>query len=166
MPTRGQRGMRWNRADQDVVDDLRAHRATEEYIAKRDSVPVSLYCGGTPPPKTEEKHMRYLLNSAVLTAPGRYDYRLITPDEARAWAAEPFQSTIGYEQTAEALTQILGRAVPVDRKTIQMAPGDQALVFRLVFPPGTPRIDPADKGRLSQAILDGHYELGLLVRLA
>ena len=31
---------------------------------------------------------------------------------------------------------------------------------------GTPRIDPRDKGRLSAAILAGHYELGLLTRRA
>ena len=54
----------------------------------------------------------------------------------------------------------------VNRKTITMEAGDEALVFRLAFPPGTPRIDPGGKGKLSQAILAGHYELGLLVRLA
>ena len=47
---------------------------------------------------------------------------------------------------------------------IYMLEGDEALVFRLVFPPGSDRIDPGDKGRLSQAVLDGHYELGLLTR--
>ncbi len=46
-----------------------------------------------------------------------------------------------------------------------MQAGDEALVFRLVFPPGTPRIDPKDKGRLSAAIMAGQYELGLLSRI-
>jgi len=108
---------------------------------------------------------KYILNSAVITAPGRYDYRLITADDARVWAAGGFTSTVGYEQTADALTQLLGVPVPVDRRTITMAPGDEALVFRLVFPPGTPRIDPGDKGRLAQAVMDGQYELGLLTRI-
>ena len=107
---------------------------------------------------------RYALNSAVITGPGDYAYRLIDAAEARRWAAEPFTSTVGYEQTAEALSQLLGMPVPVDRRTVQMAAGDEALVFRLTFPAGTPRIDPRDKGRLAQAVLDGHYELGLLVR--
>lgn len=106
----------------------------------------------------------YLLNSAVITAPGRYEYRLITADAARAWAVGGFTSTVGYEQTAEALAELLGMPVPVDRRTIIMQPGDEALVFRLVFPPGSPRIDPGDKGRLSAALLAGHYELGLLTR--
>lgn len=111
--------------------------------------------------------MRYLLNSAVITAPGDYRYEIATPEVARAWFnAGPVQSTIGYEQTAEALSQVLGSPVEVNRATIQMEPGDTALVFRLVFPPGTPRIDPADKGRLQEAVLAGQFELGLLVRLA
>jgi len=110
---------------------------------------------------------RYLLNSAVVTAPGDYRYRPLTPGEAREWAARgPFTSTVGYEQTAEALAQILGVPVPVDKRTITMAAGDEALVFRLAFPPGSPRIDPSDKGRLSAAVMAGHFELGLLARLA
>ena len=110
--------------------------------------------------------MNYVLNSAVITSPGTYSYRLLSPDEARDWASEGFISTVGYEQTAEALSQLLGLPVPVDRRTIQMQPGDMALVFRLAMPPGSPRIDPGDKGRLSAAVLAGHFELGLLTRIA
>jgi len=106
--------------------------------------------------------VKYILNSAVITSPGDYRYRIITADEARQWAEGGFVSTVGYEQTAEALGQLLGVPVPVDRKTITMSPGDEALVFRLVFPAGMPRIDPGDKGKLSQAVMDGCYELGLL----
>ena len=109
---------------------------------------------------------KYIFNSAVVTNPGEYVYRLITPEQAREWAQGGFISTVGYEQTAEALTQLLGQHVPMNRVMAKMAVGDQALVFRLVFPKGTPRIDPNDKGRLSQAILDGHFELGLLTRTA
>lgn len=109
--------------------------------------------------------MKYLLNSAVITSPGEYRYRLITPEEARQWDGGQAISTIGYEQTADALSQLLGRPVRVDRRTITQQVGDEALVFRLVFPPGSPRIDPGDKGRLSAALMAGHYELGLLVRL-
>lgn len=109
--------------------------------------------------------MRYILNSAVLTAFGQYDYEPLTPRQAREWAKRGFQSTVGYEQTAEALGQILEQPVPVDRRTIKMQPGDEALVFRLAFPPGTPRIDPGNKGRLQQEVLAGHFELGLLRRI-
>ncbi len=78
--------------------------------------------------------MKYILNSSVCTSFGRYDYQPITPAEAREWASDGFTSTVGYEQTAEALTQLLGVPVPVDRRTIKMQPGDTALVFRLDFP--------------------------------
>lgn len=106
---------------------------------------------------------KYILNSAVITAPGRYEYRLLSASEAREWARGGFTSTVGYEETAVALSELLGQPVKVDRRTIQMQPGDEALVFRLAFPAGTPRIDPKDKGALGRAVLAGHYELGLLV---
>ncbi len=110
--------------------------------------------------------MKYILNSAVITGPGDYRYVLVDAPAAKTWAVGGFVSTVGYEQTADALTQLLGVPVPVDRRTITMAVGDDALVFRLVFPPGSPRIDPGDKGKLSAAVLAGQYELGLLTRLA
>ena len=110
--------------------------------------------------------MRYILNSAVITAPGVYSYRLTTPEEAREWyGSGNVISTIGYEETAEALSRLLGRPVPVNRVTIKMEPGDSALVFRLVLPPGSPRIDPKDKGQIISHIQAGHWELGLLRRL-
>lgn len=112
------------------------------------------------------KGTKYLLNSAVLTATGEYSYLHVSHDEAKAWyenGPEPI-STIGYEQTAAALGRILGREVVVSRTTIQMRRHDSALVFRLALPPGSPRIEPGDKGRIDQAILEGHYELGLLRR--
>jgi hypothetical protein len=110
--------------------------------------------------------MRYLLNSAVITAEGTYSYRYLSEDQARYWAGEGPEpiSTIGYQETADALAAILGRPVVVDRKTIVMKPGDQALVFRLVLPPGTPRIAPGDKGAVGAAVLAKHFEIGLLRR--
>ena len=107
---------------------------------------------------------RYVLNSAVITSPGRYFYRLLTPEKAREWwlkGPTPV-STIGYEETAEALSQLLNVYVPVNRITIRMQPKDEALVFRLVLPPGSPRIDPKDKGQIASHVKAGHWELGLL----
>jgi len=111
---------------------------------------------------------KYLLNSAVITSPGTYNYWLVAPERAKRWSTpnKSIVSTIGYEQTAEALSQILGWEVPVNRKTITMFPEDEALVFRLVFKEGTSRIDPQDKGRLREEILAGNFELGLLKRIA
>jgi len=110
---------------------------------------------------------KYLLNSAVLTSSGLYSYRLITPEKAREWYGDGADvvSTIGYPETAEALSQLLGRPVPVNRITISMQEGDEALVFRLVLPAGSPRIDPKDKGQIANHVKAGHWELGLLRRL-
>jgi len=108
--------------------------------------------------------MKYLLNSAVITSFGLFYYSPITPEKAREWYGDGADvvSTIGYPETAEALSQLLGRPVQVNRVTISMQEGDEALVFRLVLPVGTPRIDPKDKGAIVQHVNAGHWELGLL----
>jgi len=109
---------------------------------------------------------KYLLNSAVITTPGVYEYYIITPDQARKWYTPDVVSTIGYEETASALSLLLGSPVAVNRVTIKMNVGDEALVFRLVLPPGSPRIDPKDKGQIMQHVSAGHWELGLLRKIA
>ena len=109
--------------------------------------------------------MRYLLNSAVITTPGRYSYTLLSSEEARAWAdAGEFISTVGYPETAAVAANILGKPVTVDRRTVKMLPGDEALVIRLALAPGSARINPNDKGRLGEAVVAGHVEIGLLRR--
>ncbi|GIV51583.1 MAG: hypothetical protein KatS3mg038_2104 [Candidatus Kapaibacterium sp.] len=111
---------------------------------------------------------RYLLNSAVITAPGLYRYSLIDVEQAKRWldAGDPPLSTIRYEQTAVALGMLVERPIEVCDLTIEMFPRDEALVFRLVLPPGTPRIDPHNKGRLQEELRRGNWELGLLERIA
>lgn len=110
--------------------------------------------------------MRYLLNSAVITAPGTYRYRLITVDEAKQWVSEgEFISTIGYPETAEALRRITGVDIPVNRTAVKMEPGDEALVFRLAFKPGDPRPDVAFKGQLGVEWILERCEFGLLERI-
>jgi hypothetical protein len=110
---------------------------------------------------------KYILNSAVLTSFGLFFYTAITPEEAREWYGDGAEvvSTVGYAETAEALSQLLGRPVSVNRTTITMQEGDEALVFRLVLPAGSPRIDPKDKGTITSHVNAGHWELGLLRRL-
>lgn len=110
--------------------------------------------------------MRYILNSAVITSPGCYIYNLITPDEAREWIKQgPFLSTIGYQETAKVLSEMLGIEIQVNRITIQMQKDDEALVFRIVLPPGHPRIDPANKGQIQNILGSGFFELGLLKKV-
>jgi hypothetical protein len=106
------------------------------------------------------KMARYVLNSAVVTAPGRYRYRLVSVEEARDWARRgDFISAIGYEETAQALGSLLGVEIPVQRIEVRMEPGDEALVFRLRVRP-----EPGAKGNLGQDFLTQNAELGILTR--
>lgn len=107
--------------------------------------------------------MRYILNSAVITAPGYYEYRLITADEAKAWlaACDPMPlSTMGYQETADALERLTGYKFPVNRFIIKMQAEDEALVFRL-----TCRLnDPACKGKMTTDFILKNCEIGVLKR--
>jgi hypothetical protein len=111
--------------------------------------------------------MRFLLNSAVITDFGTYQYTQLTAEQARSWyKAGPVTSTIGYQETADALAELLGEPVAVNRLTVKMQPGDEALVFRIVLPLGYPRTDLRDKGQIRNVIQAGFWELGLLKRIA
>jgi hypothetical protein len=108
---------------------------------------------------------RYILSSAVVTSPGTYTYETIELDAAREWLrAGPWTSTIGYSETAAALEELTGVHVQADRRVIVMQPGHEALVFRLVLPPGAPRVPPGAKGSLGAAYIREHCELGILRR--
>lgn len=106
--------------------------------------------------------MRYILNSAVITTAGTYEYQLITPEEAKKWLEEgDFVSTIGYQETADALEVITGVKVDVNRQQIRMREGDEALVFRL-----TRRVEnPNDKGTLSKEFVLNNCEIGILKKV-
>ena len=110
--------------------------------------------------------MRYALNSAVLTAPGDYSYRLLTRAAARAWwLAGPVEARIGYAETCAALGMVLDVAAPdVDRRAIRMSPGDEALVFRIALSPDARRLAVRDKGREGIARMVRDCEIGLLTR--
>lgn len=106
---------------------------------------------------------RFVLNSAVITAQGLYEYRLTDVEGAKAWLdIGPYQSIIGYTETAELVSFVLGFAIPVNRTTISMACGDSALVARIKYAPGQQRINPADKGELGIEYIVERLELGLL----
>ncbi len=108
------------------------------------------------------EEMRYILNSAVITTPGRYSYRLITLDEAIAWLVEgDYLSTVGYQETCDALQSLTGANVPCNRRQIQMQAGDAALVFRL-----TCRLsDPTLKGKIKNLdFVLTNSEIGILTK--
>lgn len=109
--------------------------------------------------------MRYILNSAVITSAGGFNYRIISLEEARQWiGAGPYRSTIRYRETALALAALVGHDVAIRDEQIRMQPGDEALVFRLVFPPGSPRLPVDMKGEIDIKFILDNCELGILVR--
>lgn len=124
----------------------------------------------------------YIFNSAVITAFGKYEYTPATPGEARAWLlSHEWESCMGYEETAKALSELTtigGKyppiPIPMNRKTVQMKckwndekecfEGDEALVFRVVFPSGY-RPDPTKKGSFGEEFIRKNCELGVLGRM-
>ena len=108
--------------------------------------------------------MKYILNSAVITTPGQYSYRLIGVYEAQRWLANSgFESTIGYQETCDALEKIKSIRVYCKRRMVKMKTGDEALGVRL-----TCRMqDPSLKGKIKnpEFILQ-NCEIGLLKKEA
>lgn len=111
--------------------------------------------------------MNYILNSSVVTAPGLYRYFLVTKHEAAVWlgvAHTHLINTIRYQATVDAFNTIFGTSLGVNDKMIAMQPDDEALVFRLVFPEGTPRLPVDEKGQVDVAFVLAHCEIGILKR--
>ena len=106
--------------------------------------------------------MKYILNSAVVTTPGVYEYRLIDIEEAKKWLAEGgWESTIGYDETAKALSSLTGYNIPVCRKLVKLKAGDECLVFRLTIRLTDPRL----KGKLSEKFVLENCEIGILKKV-
>ncbi len=105
---------------------------------------------------------RYVLSSAVITAPGTYEYRLLTPETARRWLDRGgFTSLVGYDVTASAMEMLLGVRPAVSREHARMEIGDEALVFRLRARVTSSQI----KHNLTPDFVFQHAEIGLLRRI-
>lgn len=91
-------------------------------------------------------HFR-LLNSAMMPAFGRYDYAELSPEAFanEVWAAyhsERLISYIGYQQTADLISQLAGMPIAVSREQTELEDGDVLLIARLRY-----RVaDPKTKG--------------------
>jgi hypothetical protein len=104
---------------------------------------------------------RYLLNSPVLTAYGSYVFSgPASAEEVRRFSAPETVSAIGHRGAARLLSGLLGRPVPCRRVSVQMAPGDEALVLRLMQ--RIPEGEVLDETDLAARA----FELGVLTRLS
>lgn len=101
--------------------------------------------------------MRYVMNSAVISTPGTYHYRLVSVEEAKKFLDNgPYTSFVGYPATAEYIERVLGYKISLSREPVQFQPGDKALVVRLKY-----RVqDPGTKGQFVPK--DEDFELGIL----
>jgi hypothetical protein len=107
--------------------------------------------------------MRYVLNSAVVTAFGTWEYRPITLEEATVWLREGgWRSTVRYPDTADVIRKLTGVSVPLRNEVVRMKPGDEALVFRIRFEEGGERIDAEMKGKLDPEWIERNIEIGVL----
>lgn len=72
-----------------------------------------------------------ILNTSIITSPGRYDLIPVTLEQAtEAVKALGHQSAVGHESTSKILSDLLGVAVPVNRQEYRQEPGGLALVFK------------------------------------
>lgn len=118
-------------------------------------------------PASTERHPVALLNTSIATVPGRYEIRAITLEHARMivhgndiFPAAETISAIGHQATADALTELLGIDVPVNRITFEQQAGQMALVLKL-------------RGRLPEGVIldraaldEVGFDLWLMTRLA
>lgn len=72
-----------------------------------------------------------LLNAFSLNMvahPATIETQPVSLDEARQLVAGGFESAVGHADTAAILSGLLGTVVPMERRTVQLQPGETALV--------------------------------------
>ena len=107
--------------------------------------------------------MKYILSAAVITGYGLWDYQPASVGDAIEFCADgDFTSVIGYQETADVLSEIVGVTVPMNRVRASLESGDVALVIR---PLGGTRIEPGMKGMISAEFIRDHMEIAILKHL-
>lgn len=74
-----------------------------------------------------------LLNTAVLTSPGVYEYTEEIPLDKVKWILlhSVYESFIGHKSTAEVITELTGIPVEANRGNFVQEKGQTAIVFKL-----------------------------------
>ena len=73
-----------------------------------------------------------LLNCAIITADGIYECYSLSLEEVKQYIKDrEIISAIGHEATAQILTELLERNVPVNRIVFEQQPNQVAIVFKL-----------------------------------
>jgi hypothetical protein len=116
----------------------------------------------TATPAREEDPVKIaLLNTSIITADGRFEYKTITQEQALELldVHDGIVSHIGHESTAQIMTELLGEKVPMSRAPFAQKAGETALVFKLNGRPPEGRI-------LSREEIDQiGFTWGILIRL-
>lgn len=109
-------------------------------------------------------HPLAVLNTSIATEDGAYTLRTVTVQEAvteirsHARHGQGVLSAVGHDATAQALTEILGIEIPVNRIPFAQQAGQMALVFKL-------RGRPAEGIILDRAQVEAiGYDLKILER--
>lgn len=75
----------------------------------------------------------YIINSPILTTYGLWIFEgPLTNLEAKSIVQDGFISGVGHSASAAFLSKHLNIRIPVNRINIEMAPGDRALILRLL----------------------------------
>ncbi|ANE56543.1 STIV orfB116 family protein [Methylomonas sp. DH-1] len=102
----------------------------------------------------------YVINAPVLTEYGLWEFTgPLTVSDVKEILGRGFVSAIGHDASAKVLSQILNILIPVNRVSIRMQAGDEAIILRLLqrLPEGKV-LDETELNSLE-------FELGFLKRL-
>jgi len=103
--------------------------------------------------------MLYILSARVLPNYGEYRFQPISIKAAQSLVTETqFVSAVGHEAAASALSLLLEVEMPVNRVSIQMEPGDRAILLSMKG-----RLPEGKVATLQELEAIG-FELGLLER--